>query len=153
MPQQITPEQVATMFPHASKSTLAANAVAAVVPAVPQLPTSNCNLPTSARKRTMNKTESAFAAILEARKARGEIISYQYEGVTLRWSDGARYTPDFICVQPIADSTRHEIVFYETKGGHLFPGAKRRFKEARDNHPWAQFEMWQKKSGTWTRLL
>lgn len=145
---QMSREQIASMFPNASRSLLDANGAVTLPKSAQKVLREKSK---TARKQT--KTEESFGRILEARKLRGEIISYQYEGVTLRWSDGTRYTPDFLVVMAIADSSHHRIVFVETKGGHIFPGAKRRFKEARDHCPWADFEMWQRKAGQWIRLL
>src|SRR4051812_35225485 len=51
------------------------------------------------RRGAMNKTEARFARLLDARLERGEILSYEYEGITLRWPDGMRYTPDFAAVR------------------------------------------------------
>lgn len=135
-------DQIASMFPNASRSLLEANG-AVTLPNSARLPESR---PKISRPK-MTKTEADFGRILEARKARGEIISYQFHGLTLRWSDGTRYTPDWVALERIADCSHHQVVCYETKGGYIFPGAKRRFKEARDQNPWAQFQMWQKKAG------
>jgi hypothetical protein len=44
----------------------------------------------------MNRTEQAYAAVLEARKRAGEIRGWTYEAVTLRLARLCRYTPDFV---------------------------------------------------------
>jgi|GEM_PF-4798434 len=46
--------------------------------------------------RGMNKTEAAYAAILEAQKERGEIREWAYEPFKLRYGTGAFYKPDFV---------------------------------------------------------
>jgi hypothetical protein len=58
---------------------------------------------------TMNKTEAAYAATLELRKAAGELLGYWYEAVTFKLAKDTRYTPDFL-VQ-LADGTleAHEV--------------------------------------------
>lgn len=43
----------------------------------------------------MNQTETAFASILEQRKAIGEVISWEFEAITFKVAENCRYTPDF----------------------------------------------------------
>jgi hypothetical protein len=43
----------------------------------------------------MNKTEAAYDALLQVRKAAGEILWHRYEPMKLRLADGSYYTPDF----------------------------------------------------------
>lgn len=106
------------------------------------------------RRRAMNKTEAAFAAILDAKMRRGEIVSYEYEGITLRWGkiDGIRYTPDFTVFERI-EAALVRICFVEVKGGHIWPKDMQKFKQARNEWPHFGFEMWQRKSGSWTQIL
>lgn len=107
------------------------------------------------RRRQMNKTEAAFAAILDARIKAGEIVSYEYEGMTLRWGtlDSIKYTPDFTIFEAIEGDGAVRIVFAETKGGHIWPKDMQKFKQARNEWPLFRFEMWQRKKGEWTQLL
>lgn len=82
------------MFPRISASTVAAN---------PQLMAPNggsgkqndVQVNVERRRGIMNKTERAFSMILEAQKQKGEILRWEFEGITLRFS-GLRYTPDFV---------------------------------------------------------
>ena len=60
----------------------------------------------------MNKTEAAFAQVLEARLKAGEIVDYRFESLTLKLGADCRYTPDFVVVN--AD---YEIELYDVKGG------------------------------------
>lgn len=100
----------------------------------------------------MNKTESEYALILEAMKRRGEILRYEYEGITLRWAD-MKYTPDFIVFgQFEVDDEFLEIKLIEVKGGHIWDRDIVRFKGARAYWPEFQFELHQRKGGQWTRL-
>lgn len=46
----------------------------------------------------MNKTERAYADLLEYRKIQGEVEQWHFEAVTLKLADGTRYTPDFYVV-------------------------------------------------------
>lgn len=101
-----------------------------------------------------NKTEAEYGRILEAMKQRGEIIRYEYEGITFRWLD-MRYTPDWFVVD---DRLNTQPYFYqfkaiEVKGAHIFDRDIVRFKGARAMWPEIQFEMHQKKEGVWTRLF
>lgn len=43
----------------------------------------------------MNKTEIAYAEVLELRRAAGEILDFEFESVKLRLADRTWYTPDF----------------------------------------------------------
>jgi len=59
----------------------------------------------------MNKTEAAYAALLEARRVRGDVAEWHYEALTLKLADDTRYTPDFLIV--LADGT---VELHEVKG-------------------------------------
>ena len=43
----------------------------------------------------MNKTEEAYAQILEMRKLQGEVIRFDFEAITFKIAKDCRYTPDF----------------------------------------------------------
>jgi hypothetical protein len=117
--------------------------------------------PTTPKKTKMTKAEAEYGMILEAMKRRGEILRYEFHGITLKWGD-LRYTPDFIVIKAVpvecenCGKVQTVMLTYtrliEVKGGHIFPGAVRRFKEARFHWPEFQFEMHQKKSGEWKRI-
>jgi hypothetical protein len=94
----------------------------------------------------MNATESEFARILAAMRARGDIIRAEYEGLTLRWS-GMRYTPDFVVF-----GLSEKITLIEIKGAHIWDRDLVRFKGARAYWPEFDFEMHQKREGAWKRL-
>lgn len=58
---------------------------------------------------TMNKTEAAYAAELERRKAAGEIQWFAFEAMKLRLAKLTTYTPDFV-VQTADDTLEcHEV--------------------------------------------
>lgn len=102
-----------------------------------------------ARSREPNKTESEYGLILEAQKRRGDIIDYFYEGLSLSWGDGMRYKPDWVIV--VEDAP---IKLIEVKGGYIFPKDLIRFKGCRAHwKQWFDFEMHQKKEGSWVRLF
>src|SRR6266705_1444596 len=101
-----------SIFPRASKSCQEAN------PAILTLPDNKNDFTEGGGKKRhqMNKTEAEFALILEAMKRKGEILRYEYEGITLRWAD-MRYTPDFIVFNGLVDPM---IKLIEIKGGHIW---------------------------------
>lgn len=62
----------------------------------------------------MNKTEAAYAAILDQRIADKEIIEYKYEAMTLKLAKQCSYTPDFWVLE-----NNYEISFHEIKGAFI----------------------------------
>ncbi len=113
------------------------------------------------RRGRMNKTEAEYALILEAMKRKGEILRYEFEGITLRFA-GVKYTPDFVVFtgEPLHDGEvlrEKPIKFIEIKGGFIGGNKARaieRFRHARTYWPEFQFEMWQRqKGGHWKQLL
>lgn len=60
----------------------------------------------------MNATERQYAEILEARKAAGDVIDWQFEAVKFKIADNCFYTPDFQVM--LADGT---IEYIDAKGG------------------------------------
>ncbi|HEX7531459.1 MAG TPA: hypothetical protein VF333_09965, partial [Pyrinomonadaceae bacterium] len=99
--------------------------------------------------RQPNKTEAEFGRILKARKRAGEFDSVTFEAVKLRIAGNCYYTPDWMTW----DYEWAAIIFYEVKGSHIWDDSKVKFKAAKELHPWASFEMWQKKAGNWSRIL
>lgn len=59
----------------------------------------------------MNKTEAAYAQVLEQRRLAGNIVWWAYEAITFKLAPDTRYTPDFV-VQ-LHDDT---MEVHETKG-------------------------------------
>ncbi len=112
----------------------------------------------------MNKTEAEFALMLEAQKRAGEILRYEFEGITLRWAD-MRYTPDFVVFYRAFDVRKRigtleemkedrettSIKLIEVKGGHIWDRDIVRFKGARAYWPEFSFEMIQKTKQGWKR--
>ena len=144
------------IFPNASQSTLEANPQP-----IPQHSQKTQPGATSTRRRgIMNKTELEFAMFLEVMKEKGEILRYEYEGITFRWAD-MRYTPDFIITKVIPVDcescgkrqtimlTYHRLI--EVKGAHIWDRDIVRFKGARAYWPEFAFEMYQKTRDGWKR--
>lgn len=57
----------------------------------------------------MNKTEAAYAALLESHKQAGEIQWYAFEGMTFKLADNTRYTPDFAVLRSDGLMEIHEV--------------------------------------------
>lgn len=85
--------------------------------------------PTKRVPGTMNKLESAWASELEALGAKGELLWFQYEGMTLKLAKDTRYTPDFVWMDRDGN-----IVFDECKGW-MEEAAFVRIKVAADKFP------------------
>ena len=92
--------------------------------------------------RFASKLEARYAAHLDALKAAGEIVDWDYEPARLRIADGSRYTPDFMVV------TADGIAFHETKG-HWREASRVRIKAAAERYPWFGFIGVQQRAGEW----
>lgn len=130
-------------FPNASRSTLEANAVAVPVVSVTELSSEP-----KRKTREPNKTEQRFLDILAAQQRRGDIVSYRYEGMALKWGDCMSYCPDAVVIP-----NEGKWMMIELKGAHIRSRDMVRFKGCRAEWPEFDFAMWQWKSGEWTRLL
>lgn len=58
----------------------------------------------------MNRTEAAYAGLLEARRLAGEVLWYEFEAMTLRLARRTHYRPDFPVLTPAG------LQFHEVKG-------------------------------------
>jgi len=122
---------------------------------------SGVKTPTTGRKgkkrREMNKIEAEFSFLLQARVNRGEIVSFDYEGITLRWADGMRYTPDFTVVQKVEMSSDDHaglaaairLLLIEVKGAYCWKQDLVKYRAAKANWPLFRFEFWEKIDGVW----
>ncbi len=101
----------------------------------------------------MNKTEGEFAMILESQKRKGEILRYEFEGITLRFA-GVKYTPDFVVW--FTRGVGKVITFIEVKGPFIKGNRERaveRFRHAKTYWPEFGFEMMQKTSEGWKQII
>ncbi len=106
----------------------------------------------------MNKTEREYALILEAQKRAGEILRYEFEGITLRFAN-VKYTPDFVVFYYFKDDrldlwTKTKLI--EVKGPFIKGNRERaveRFRHAKTYWPEFSFEMWQKKDCQWSQII
>jgi hypothetical protein len=110
-----------------------------------------------------NKTETEFGWILEARKRKGEIVRYEFEGIRLRWGVDKEtgvamwYKPDWFVVEQMLPQVAVNRVGFiacciEIKGAKIWDRDIVRFKGARAAWPEFAFEMWQKDKGLWNRI-
>jgi hypothetical protein len=60
-------------------------------------------------KRLMNKTEGAYAWVLEARKRAKEIRWYEFEVIKLKLAQSCYYTPDFFVMTAEGNLEVHEV--------------------------------------------
>lgn len=148
---------LAILFPHASQSCQDRNPRLSLAKKPKNAPQGNVGS-RNGKRGVMNKTESEFALYLEAQKRIGEILRYEFEGITLRWAD-MRYTPDFVVfVHREQWTTKNgrlcnpmELKLIEVKGGHIWDRDIVRFKGARAYWPEFAFEMHQKTKQGWNR--
>jgi hypothetical protein len=78
---------------------------------------------------TMNKTEAAYAATLDARRFAGEVAWFKFEGVKLRLADNTFYTPDFAVMLVDGALEMHEVK------GFWQDDARAKIKIAADLYP------------------
>lgn len=138
----MTPTQlIASRFHHASAETRALNANIAPVATLTEEP--------QRKPREMNKTESRFHAMLQAKVRRGELREVRYEGMSLKWGGCMRYTPDFVVIPHDG-----KWIMIETKGKHEWSRDVVRWKGCR--HEWSmhfEFQWWQEIERVWTRKM
>ncbi len=65
----------------------------------------------------MNKTATACAATLEARRHAGEVAWFKLEGIKLRLADNTFYTPDFAVMLANGALEMHEVKGFWTDDG------------------------------------
>jgi hypothetical protein len=103
----------------------------------------------------MNKTESEFALRLEAQKRAGEILRFEFEGITLRFAN-VKYTPDFVVLTASLYGIATHTKFIEVKGPFIKGNRERaveRFRHAKTYWPEFTFEMHQKTKEGWKQII
>lgn len=98
------------------------------------------------RKRQMNKLETAYAQLLEAKRACGEISWWKFEPMRLRLADDTYYRPDFAVVGPDG------LSFHETKG-FMREAARVRLHVAAEHFPFPFFLVRKKPHGFEVRRI
>ena len=81
------------------------------------------------KQGAMNKTEAAYARLLETRKSAGEIAWYKFEGLKFRLADNTFYTPDFAVMLSDGQIELHEVKGFWTDD------ARAKTKIAADMYP------------------
>jgi len=92
----------------------------------------------------MNKTETEYAGMLEARKRAGELAWWAFEPFKIRLADRTFYDVDFGVM--LSDG-RLEV--HEVKGGFITDDGRVKLKVAAEHFP-AQFYLCQKVKKAWT---
>jgi len=95
------------------------------------------------RTGEMNKTEAAYAQVLEARKQTGEVSAYLFERVKLRLAKGCWYTPDFVVFRADGGIEVHEVK------GFWRDDARVKWKAAAEQNQWARFVAVTKRGKGW----
>ena len=100
------------------------------------------------RRKVPNKTETRFETdFLKPWLHIGQIKAYEFEPVSLRFANGALYTPDWWTIAGDGKST----VFYEIKGGFIRDKAVTTIKAAASAFPHYKFVLCQYQKGEWTQ--
>ena len=101
-------------------------------------------------KGGMNKTEQAYADLLEGRKLAGEILGWRYEPYKLRLADNTYYTPDFMLQLPSGEIQLHETKACKADGTLLAEDdAMVKIKVAAELYPEFQFCLVGKHRSVW----
>jgi len=77
----------------------------------------------------MNKTEAAYASLLEGHRQAGEIAWFKFEGMKFRLADNTFYTPDFAVMLADGRLQAHEVK------GFWQDDARAKIKIAADMYP------------------
>ncbi|TAL90925.1 MAG: DUF1064 domain-containing protein [Candidimonas sp.] len=77
----------------------------------------------------MNRTEAAYAQLLEQRKQAGEVLWFKFEGIKLRLADNTFYSADFFVMLASGELEAHEVK------GHWLDDARAKIKIAADMYP------------------
>ncbi len=153
-------KSIQEMFPKASKSFIEANAPLSLhSEPIKTSSTASIGAGNGIRRGCMNKTEAQYAMILEAMKRKGEILRYEFEGITLRFAN-VKYTPDFVVfVRPRCHDNgciSTSIKLIEVKGPFIKGNRERaveRFRHAKTYWPEFSFEMHQKSKDGWKQVI
>lgn len=95
----------------------------------------------------MNKTEQAYADLLEQKRIAGEIAWYRFEGLKLRLADNTFYSPDFAVMRADGLMECHEVK------GYWRDDARAKIKIAADLYPFlflAVMKRAKKDGGGWS---
>lgn len=82
-------------------------------------------------KGKMNKTETRYAQLLDAKKHDGEILDWKFHVFRLRLADNTFYEPDFLVL-----GAGGQIEIHETKGSYTTDKGQLKVKLAAEVLPW-----------------
>lgn len=101
--------------------------------------------------RGMNKWERDYAIVLDAERQAGKILSWEFEGLSLKLGRGARFKPDFIVHRVTLDSDGHSYDVIECREvkGKWREAARVRIKVAASKYPWCRFIAVSKDGAGW----
>jgi hypothetical protein len=107
------------------------------------------------RGNVPNKTESEFGLMLEAQYRAGEFLTPpKFEAIKLKVGERCYYCPDWMITRAaFGERTRPVVMFFEVKGAHTWEDSVVKFKAAKEQYPFFEFELHRKKQGSWTRIL
>jgi hypothetical protein len=152
-------KSLSSIFPRASQAFINANPQSSPT----ETPKNSIQSILKRKRGKMTGVEKEFGLMLEAQKQKGEILRYEFQGMTLRWGvdentgDSMKYTPDFVVFGQITNyaSAYPVIKLIEVKGPHIHyrQQAIARFKGCRSYWPEFAFELRQKTKDGWKRIL
>lgn len=94
-------------------------------------------------KGSMNKTETAYAAHLDARRSLGEVLWYRFEGMKLRLADATFYDTDFVVMVASGQLEVHEVKGFMTDDANV------KLKVAASQYPFVFRLVRKGKGGDW----
>lgn len=94
-------------------------------------------------RRAWNKSEAAYGQRLDALRAAGEIVSWQYESVKFRLGTKTWYTPDFLVIANDGTIELHEVK------GWMRDDAAVKIKAAASQYPMFRFVVCRKNRAGW----
>jgi hypothetical protein len=105
----------------------------------PQAPEGTKRPPKRSKAKELSQSERYMEALLTQFRNRGEIIDFRFEEIILVvGTDLCRYTPDFAVVRP-----GKPLLFVEMKGAKKWEDSIVKFKAAKKQFPFFEFQMWE----------
>ncbi len=139
---------LASRFQHASRETIRVNSTNLVDIHSQKEITEILDSEPQRKIRQPNKTEQRFLNLLEAKLKRGEIQSYRYEGLSLKWGGNMSYTPDAVVI-PLTG----KWIMIEVKGKHEWSRDVVRWKGCRAEWSELEFQYWREVDRVWRRIM
>jgi hypothetical protein len=94
-------------------------------------------------KGTMNKTEAAYAAHLDAQRGLGAVLWFRFEGLKLRLADSTFYDTDFAVMVASGQIEIHEVKGFMTDDANV------KLKVAASQYPFVFKIIRRAKGGNW----